>query len=205
MNGNAQFVTSTSFIKMMDGCTQKLIDFARGLTAFRSLTTGDQAVLLKASICEMHIFRSVLNYDLHTESFSPNTFADGFNISMDQLKVVNWPMYIMLHRFLDTFNPEWAADRIIVLLLMCIALFNPSCVGISDAPMVSCANTTYTALLHIYLQETIHIESQSKYVLNALRAKLDEAHQINHTTLSFIRSLNANDVGPLVYAFFDLG
>jgi len=41
-------------------------------------------------------------------------------------------------------------------------------------------------------------------VLNALRAKLDEAHQINQTTLSFIRSLNANDVSPLVYAFFDL-
>jgi hypothetical protein len=111
----------------------------------------------------MHIFRSVLNYNLHTESFSPNIRADGFNISMDQLKVVNWPMYIMLHRyaiyrlkfvvntkcsFLDTFNPEWAADRIIVLLLMCIALFNPACVGIGDAPKVARANTTYTALLH---------------------------------------------------------
>ena len=120
--------------------------------------------------------------------------------------------------FLDTFNPEWAADRIIVLLLMCIALFNPSCVGVSNAAMVADANTTYTALLHTYvlravpkplyphsyLQETIHAESQSKYVLNALRAKLDEAHQINHSTLSFIRSMNASVVGPLVYAFFDL-
>ncbi|CAM5999152.1 unnamed protein product [Sphagnum balticum] len=57
---------------------------------------------------------------------------------------------------------------------------------------------------HSYLHETISTESQSKYVLNALRAKLDEAHQINQTTLSFIRSLNANDVSPLVYAFFDL-
>jgi hypothetical protein len=41
-------------------------------------------------------------------------------------------------------------------------------------------------------------------VLNALRAKLDEAHQINQSTLSFIRSMNASDVGPLVYAFSDL-
>jgi hypothetical protein len=157
---------------------------------------------------------------------------------MDQLKVVNWPMYIMLHRytqfisrfkfginikcsFLNTFDPKWAADRTIVLLLMCIALFNSSCVGITNAPMVACANNIYTALLDMYgarawvmhklcapypsyLRETVHTESQSKYVLNALSAKLDEAHQINHSTLSFIRSMNANDVGPLVYAFFDL-
>ena len=122
--------------------------------------------------------------------------------------------------FLNTFDPKWAADRTIVLLLMCIALFNPSCDGIGNAAMVTCLNTIYTSLLHMYgsracctnpvplshshLRETIRNESQSKYVLNALRAKLDEAHQINHSTLSFIRSMNASVVGPLVYAFFDL-
>jgi hypothetical protein len=52
--------------------------------------------------------------------------------------------------FLGTFDPKWAADRTIVLLLMCIALFNPSCAGINDAPMVTGANTTYTTLLHMY-------------------------------------------------------
>ncbi len=56
----------------------------------------------------------------------------------------------MKYSFLDTFNPEWAADRVIVLLLMCIALFNPACVGIGDAPAVVRANTKYTALLHMY-------------------------------------------------------
>jgi hypothetical protein len=38
-------------MKMLDGCTQKLIDFAKGLTAFRSLTPHDQAVLLKGGAC----------------------------------------------------------------------------------------------------------------------------------------------------------
>ncbi|CAM5999153.1 unnamed protein product [Sphagnum balticum] len=44
-------LTSTSYMKMLDGCTQKLIDFAKGLTAFRSLTPHDQAVLLKGGAC----------------------------------------------------------------------------------------------------------------------------------------------------------
>ncbi len=47
----------------------------------------------------MHILRCALNYDLHMESFSPNSFADGLNITMDQLKLVDWPMHFMLHRY----------------------------------------------------------------------------------------------------------
>ena len=42
-------VTSTFYAKMMDSCTQKLIDFAGGLSTFRTLTSHDQAVLLKGA------------------------------------------------------------------------------------------------------------------------------------------------------------
>ena len=46
----------------------------------------------------MHILRFVLNYDPHGERFAPNALADCVHLTMEQLKSVGWPLYIMLNR-----------------------------------------------------------------------------------------------------------
>ena len=54
----------------------------------------------------------------------------------------------MTHSFLTTFNPDWAQDRVLVLLLMCLTLFNPSNHdAVIDAPAVAIAYSTYKTML----------------------------------------------------------
>ena len=55
-----------------------------------------------------------------------------------------------------------------------------------------------------YLSTSSKSSAQTKYTLNVLQAKLDELRQINETTLSFIRALSADDVGPLIFELFEM-
>ena len=74
----------------------------------------------------MGYIRSLLNYDAVNDIFRPMFNNDHHYVAMEDVRRLDPLTHRVFERFLSTVDPVWTADRTMILILMAVALFNPT-------------------------------------------------------------------------------
>ena len=130
------------------------IEMCKNLSAFAHLGQFDQITLVKGGVNELIFLRNVHNYDAERRAFRPRFAADPTLtqddrclLSIDRMALVNPIMSQLFIGFMRTFDPDWAADLTLMLLLMAIVLYNPLRENLVQVQEIRVQNDKYKAIL----------------------------------------------------------
>ncbi|VDM10513.1 unnamed protein product [Wuchereria bancrofti] len=194
-------------VRMTDLALRRIINMAKELTFFKSLSSKDQISVLKGSCSELLILRGVMVFDQKKHAWNTSVIQGPteLEIKLDILKNSKELKHYEEHkRFLTTFGEKWGKNEYIMLLLNAITLFSPFRTNLQDIQKLQKIRQRYCDVLRRYLGN-LYVASEAERAYQELLKKLDdELNHLSHSLLRIYHGLNNSELNPLLRELFDL-
>ena len=208
---------------------RRLIRMAKRISAFKNMCEDDQVALLKGSCTEMMILISAHNYDPDKDIWNIPYKEAMSKIKVEVLKEAKGNLYSEHSKFVQTFDPRWR-DENIILIMIAIALFSPNRQSVihndvikleqvslsvelnADKLKLICFLTflsftefqnSYYYLLRRYL-ESIYSGCEAKSMFMRLMQKMSELNKLSKEIVRVYLNTNPSSIEPLLIEIFDL-
>ncbi|XP_054155891.1 nuclear hormone receptor HR96-like [Oppia nitens] len=179
--------------------TMKIVKMSKQLTGFRTISPGDQLILIKYSMIEMEFMQQVMVFNYEHQYWNIVVNNESHLIKLDLFKnfdniPANERPYIYHRDFLQNIGLDWESDPLIIHLLTAIILFNPHRPKLVNRQIVKLQQNFYVHLLqrYLYIKCRSVLMVKTKYLrlirdlkfLNILCTKVTE--NFNKYTSNFI-------------------
>jgi hypothetical protein len=199
--------TTVDFLNMADLTIRRLVKMARHLPQFRALDQQHQIDLLKGSVIDVLLLRSIKNFDLSRQGWMTQTsqqkqFVSASNFKADAM--VGAEYYRNYARAAVALQEASQRDAVVLMLLIVLSLFNPKYLVSEDAAVyaVQCSRAAYIDVLKEYL--LVKYGDTEGLLYTAIALKLDEFLVLGSFHNELLKHTNACELEPLVVEMFDL-
>ncbi|XP_076438730.1 thyroid hormone receptor beta-like [Babylonia areolata] len=205
--------TPAEFINLAEGFVRKVIKVAKKISAFKTLQKDDQIWLLKGSVVDIMMLRSVVNYNPSSESWSLSTkdclsssssSSSSAQISAELLKNGSPEMrqlFSNYSRFVKVMVGHIRGDLLVLELLIMMSLFSADRTTLLERDKVHRLQESYASVLQSYTRLRF---AEDKTLFARLVVKLTDLRNINEVHSRMLMSMKASDMEPLLLEIFNL-
>lgn len=199
--------TTVDFLNMADLTIRRLVKMARHLPQFRALDQQHQIDLLKGSVIDVLLLRSIKNFDLSRQGWMTQTSQQKQFVSASNFKTdaaVGAEYYRNYARAAVALQEASQRDAVVLMLLIVLSLFNPKYLVSEDAAVyvVQCSRAAYIDVLKEYL--LVKYGDTEGLLYTTIALKLDEFLVLGSFHNELLKHTNACELEPLVVEMFDL-
>ena len=185
---------------------RRVIDMAKKVKKFKTLSQADQISLLKGGSIELLIIRSVLTYDKDKNHFlDPTDTEDMSALSVQRLQQAEQGMGLFDDhmKFVKALAIDLKADKTSLILLLMIALFSPDRPALEQKELISAEQERYSVLLQRYL-ESCHPVSVAHAIYPKMLMKLTDIRDLSEKQSHVLLKINHEGLQPLMKEVLDL-
>jgi hypothetical protein len=185
---------------------RRVIDMAKKVKKFKTLSQADQISLLKGGSIELLIIRSVLTYDKDKNHFlDPTDTEDMSALSVQRLQQAEQGMGLFDDhmKFVKALAIDLKADKTSLILLLMIALFSPDRPALEQKELISAEQERYSVLLQRYL-ESQHPVAVAHAIYPKMLMKLTDIRDLSEKQSHVLLKINHEGLQPLMKEVLDL-
>ncbi|XP_021347704.1 nuclear hormone receptor HR96-like isoform X4 [Mizuhopecten yessoensis] len=198
---NASFL---DLVNIAELSVRRVIDMAKKIKSFKSLSQTDQISLLKGGSIELLIIRSVITFDKEKQHFLDPFDNESNAMSLDQLKMGEGGGLFEEHmKFTKSLAIDLKADETMLILLLVISLFSPDRTNVTDKTYICQEQDKYALLLLRYM-ESRYPSSLVRSLYPKLLMKLTDIRNLNEEHSHVLLKVNPEGIQPLMKEVLDL-
>ena len=196
--------SNADFLNMADMSVRRLVKMGKNISMFRNLQQEDQVALLKGSVLEVLILRSLKMFDQHSMEWTVQRNGVPRTVSAAALQYGNKESVIFMEqyqRFASNVMMAVHGDHMVLMLLIVLSIFSPDRVNLKDKEAVSAAQEEYVTLLREYI--TLHYPKEELMFAKVLQ-KLADIRELDELHCKMLLHMSVEQLEPLIIEIFDL-
>ena len=197
--------TNTDFLNMADASVRRLVKMAKQLQCFRMLKSEDQVVLLKGSVLEVLVLRSVKLFDPKTMNWNiPGGSGVLQRITAEHMQSTNSKSITFMHQYIQFARGVMSAtrrDNVILMMIMILTIFSPDRDGLINKSIIHSIQEDYAAVLQEFIQVN---HPRDRVMFARVIQKLADIRDLQEVHTSMLQNAQLSDLEPLIVEIFDL-
>lgn len=195
---------NAEFLNMADASVRRLVKMGKNLSTFRSISQEDQVALLKGSVLEVLILRSIKMFDRRTMNWHVKRSGTEHTVSATGLQANKDSMAFLeqYQKFATGVMMSIQGDMALLMLLMVLSVFSPDRPNVKNKAVVSEAQEGYARLLQEYVN--VRFPTADSSLFGKILQKLADIRDLDETHAKMLLHMNVDQLEPLIVEIFDL-
>ena len=197
--------TNADFLNMADASVRRLVKMGKNLSTFRTISQEDQVALLKGSVLEVLILRSIRMFDRRTLGWHVKKSGTEHSVSASVLTDSKDSMvfFEQYQHFATGVMMSIHGDNVLLMLLMIMSIFSPDRPNVKNKQVISDVQEGYARLLHEYI--TVRFPNADAKLYAKILQKLTDIRDLDETHAKMLLHMDVERLEPLIVEIFDLG
>ncbi len=177
---------------------------SKQISGFKSVCQEDQVSLLKGSVLEVLVLRSVKLFDAKAGSWNVPKSGNFTRISSDQVQKMNTDSVSFMkqyHHFATSVMSTTRRDNIVLMILVVLCVLSPDRPGITDKAHVESVQEEYAQVLKEYVQLNF---PRDRVMFARVLQKLADIRERHGVHSKMLQNSNLTELEPLMMEIFDV-